>query len=151
MVDVINFGKIRGKKLRRTGKKREKEAIRKKKFSSPWKFWGRLGSLCISSPTSICLSGARAWDTHHVGDELASLPVARLADRIVLDVLEWRKRQLLTERVWGRLLQGQSVITCWGGSPRSHELCANGSPCALKPPGLGTSNKERTDRWSMGN
>lgn len=38
---------------------------------------------------------------HHVGDELALLPAARLADRIVLDVPEWRKRQLLTERQCG--------------------------------------------------
>lgn len=52
----------------------------------------------ISSPKSICLSGTRAWEAHHVGDELASLPAAGLADRIVLDVLQWRERPWLTER-----------------------------------------------------
>lgn len=55
-------------------------------------------SLFISSPKSICLPGARAWKAHRVGDKLASLTTAGLADRIVLDVLEWRERQRLTER-----------------------------------------------------
>lgn len=97
-----NLGKIKGgRKGRGRVKKRKKEARRKKKFSSWWEFWGKLRSLHISTPKSICLSGAGAWDTHHVGDELALLPAARLADRIVLDVLEWRKRQQLTERECG--------------------------------------------------
>lgn len=47
-----------------------------------------------------------------LGQELASLPAAGLAGGIVLDVLEWRERQRLTETECAEGSCRDSVVTC---------------------------------------